>query len=268
MSETPKQGCDQWGPVLHGFIDGELDLVRAAELEAHLAGCPDCRAEIERVRGVRQLIGRDGVRFKLPEEVRSVVLSSLAREQALAPAALQPRPVMASPWSRFFRFVREWSFVPSLAALAASAMLFINAPAPQLGIEDQLLASHVQSMLADHLVDVQTSNQHTVKPWFNGRIDFSPPVNDLAKDGFPLVGGRVDYVGGRVVAVLVYRRNGHVINLFIWPQTSGRRAVSERDGYNMAEWAADGLVFWAVSDVAAGDLAAFRESFIRAAAGT
>ncbi|MGV2100597.1 anti-sigma factor family protein [Rhizobium sp. 21-4511-3d] len=266
MSDTPKQGCDQWGPVLHAFIDGELDLVRAAELEAHLAGCPDCRAEMERVRGVRQRIGRDGVRFKMPEEVRAQVLTALSREQAAGLQA-QRRVETASPWSRFFRFVRDWSFVPSLAALAASAMLFVNAPAPELGIQDQLLASHVQSMLADHLVDVQTSNQHTVKPWFNGRIDFSPPVNDLAKDGFPLVGGRVDYIGGRVVAALVYRRNGHVINLFVWPQTAGRQTDSEHDGYNMAEWSANGLVFWAVSDVSAGDLAAFRASFMRAAAG-
>ncbi|QRM44329.1 anti-sigma factor [Rhizobium sp. BG4] len=266
MSDTPKQGCDQWGPVLHAFIDGELDLVRAAELEAHLAGCPDCRAEMERVRGVRQRIGRDGVRFKMPEEVRAQVLTALSREQAAGLQA-QRRVETASPWSRFFRFVRDWSFVPSLAALAASAMLFVNAPAPELGIQDQLLASHVQSMLADHLVDVQTSNQHTVKPWFNGRIDFSPPVNDLAKDGFPLVGGRVDYIGGRVVAALVYRRNGHVINLFVWPQTAGRQTDSEHDGYNMAKWSANGLVFWAVSDVSAGDLAAFRSSFMRAAAG-
>ena len=265
MTDAPKQGCDDWGPVLHAFIDGELDLVRAAELQSHLAGCPDCRAEIERVRGVRQLMGRDGVRFKLPDEVRSQVLSALSREQGMASTILQPRQKSASPWDRFFRFVRDWSFVPSLAALAASAMLFVNAPAPELGIEDQLLASHVHSMLADHLVDVQTSNQHTVKPWFNGRIDFSPPVNDLAKDGFPLVGGRVDYVGGRVVAALVYRRNGHVINLFIWPQTAGRQTASEHEGYNMTDWSADGLVFWAVSDVSAGDLAAFRESFIRAA---
>ena len=266
MSDTPKQGCDQWGPVLHAFIDGELDLVRAAELEAHLAGCPDCRAEMERVHGVRQRIGRDGVRFKMPEEVRVQVLTALSREQAAGTPASRHADT-ASPWSRFFRFVRDWSFVPSLAALAASAMLFVNAPAPELGIQDQLLASHVQSMLADHLVDVQTSNQHTVKPWFNGRIDFSPPVNDLAKDGFPLVGGRVDYIGGRVVAALVYRRNGHVINLFVWPQTAGRQTDSEHDGYNMAKWSANGLVFWAVSDVSAGDLAAFRSSFMRAAAG-
>ncbi|MDR7146309.1 anti-sigma factor [Rhizobium sp. BE258] len=266
MTEAPKQGCDQWGPVVHAFIDGELDLVRAAELESHLAGCPDCRAEIERVRGVRQRIGQDGVRFKLPDEVRSQVLAALSREQAISSSALQPRQKPASRWDRFFRFIRDWSFVPSLAALAASAMLFVNAPAPDLGIEDQLLASHVHSMLADHLVDVQTSNQHTVKPWFNGRIDFSPPVNDLAKDGFPLVGGRVDYIGGRVVAALVYRRNGHVINLFIWPQAKGGQATREHDGYNMTDWSSDGLVFWAVSDVSAGDLAAFRDSFIRAAA--
>ncbi|MBB3964867.1 anti-sigma factor family protein [Rhizobium metallidurans] len=266
MSDTPKQGCDQWGPVLHAFIDGELDLVRAAELEAHLAVCPDCREEVERVRGARQRIGREGVRFTMPEETRLQVLDALAREQGVGVPA-QRSGAAASSWSRFFRFVRDWSFVPSLAALAASAMLFVNAPAPELGIQDQLLASHVQSMLADHLVDVQTSDQHTVKPWFNGRIDFSPPVNDLAKDGFPLVGGRVDYVGGRVVAALVYRRNGHVINLFVWPQTAGRQTDGEHDGYNMVEWSANGLVFWAVSDASVGDLSAFRSSFMRAASG-
>ncbi len=250
--------------MLHAFIDGELDLVRAADLDAHLVGCPDCRAEIERVRAVRQRIGRDGVRFRLPEEVRSKVLSALSQEAEMVPSRSLSDVPTARVWRRLFRFVRDWSFIPSLAMLAASAMLFINTPAPNLGIEDQLISSHVQSMLANHLTDVETSNQHTVKPWFNGRIDFSPPVNDLSKDGFPLVGGRVNYLDGRVVAALVYRHNGHVINLFIWPQVNGGQAASERDGYNMVQWWAGGLVFWAVSDISAADLANFRTSFIRA----
>lgn len=263
MTKDQQLGCGQWGPVLHAFIDGELDLVQAAQLDAHLAGCADCKAEIERVRDVRQLIGRDGVRYTAPEDVRAQVLAALPLEAAVPSPTLRADMQPRRTWDRLFRFVRDWSLVPSLAALAASAILFFNTPAPDLGIENQLLASHVHSMLADHLTDVQTSNQHTVKPWFNGRIDFSPPVNDLSKDGFPLVGGRVDYIGGRVVATLVYRHNGHVINLFIWPQAAGSQTDSEHDGYNMTTWSADGLVFWAVSDVSAPDLARFRTSFMR-----
>ncbi|QFY63276.1 anti-sigma factor (plasmid) [Rhizobium grahamii] len=263
MNDDRNPGCGEWGPVLHAFIDGELDLMQAAKFDTHLAGCPDCREEIERVRGVRRLIGRDGVRFPLPDEVRSQVLSALSQEVRMPRSTPRAETQPVSTWGRAFRFIRDWSLVPSLAALAASAVLFLNTPAPDLGIEDQLLASHVHSMLADHLTDVQTSNQHTVKPWFNGRIDFSPPVNDLSKDGFPLVGGRADYIGGRVVAALIYRHNGHVINLFIWPQAAGGQADSEHDGYNMARWSADGLVFWAVSDVSAADLARFRTSFMR-----
>ena len=154
--------------------------------------------------------------------------------------------------------------MPSLAVLAASLMLVLNVPQQSQSIEDQLLASHVRSMLADHLTDVLTSDQHTVKPWFNGKIDFSPPVVDLAAQGFPLVGGRVDYLDGRVVAALIYRRHGHVINLFIWPATLETRSNTEKDGYNFVEWNVDGLVFWAVSDVAAPDLSAFRDDFTRA----
>ncbi len=155
--------------------------------------------------------------------------------------------------------------MPSLAVLAASGFLFINAPSQALILQDEIMASHVRSMMADRLTEVLTSDQHTVKPWFNGKIDFSPPVSDLAKDGFPLVGGRVDYSGGRTVATLVYRRHGHVINLFVWPAASAGQTTTEHDGYNMVQWSEGGLTFWAISDVAAGDLADF-ESLFRSAA--
>jgi anti-sigma factor RsiW len=133
-------------------------------------------------------------------------------------------------------------------------------------VSDEVVASHVRSLLVDHLTDVATSDQHTVKPWFNGKIDFAPPVVDLAREGFPLAGGRVDYIGGRVVAALVYKRQSHVINLFVWPASSDGatatvRTTASRDGYNLENWRVGGLNFWAVSDGNADDLARFRDAF-------
>ncbi|MDR6667573.1 anti-sigma factor [Rhizobium sp. 1399] len=264
MSDAHQKGCPEWRIMLHGFVDRELDSVHAAQFEDHLATCENCRAEMERVAAVRKIIDQDGVRWRPPEALRSQVLSMLSFEQTAASSSL-PVPRQAPFWRRTFDFIRQWSFVPSLAVLAASAFLFVNAPSQTLILQDEIMASHVRSMMADHLTDVLTSDQHTVKPWFNGRIDFSPPVSDLAKDGFPLVGGRVDYIGGRAVAALVYRRHGHVINLFIWPAASGAQTTTEHDGYNMVQWSDGGLTFWAISDVASGDLAEF-ESFFRSAA--
>ena len=129
------------------------------------------------------------------------------------------------------------------------------------GIEAELVSGHVRSLLADHLMDVATSDRHTVKPWFNGRIDFSPPVVDLKQQGFPLQGGRIDYIGGRVVAALAFRHNGHVINLFIWPSTGPVTTDDERDGFNLIGWTQNGLTFWAVSDLDATELKAFKQDF-------
>ena len=258
MSDEADQKDCEWRTMLHGFADGELDSDRAARFEEHLATCPDCKAEIERVRAVRQIIDQDGVKWRPPEGLHSQVMSMLSFEHG---ALSSLPPGRRSGWRQALDFLRLWSFVPSLAALAASLIIFASVPSPTSLLQDQILASHVRSMMADHLTDVQTSDQHTVKPWFNGKIDFSPPVTDLSKDGFPLVGGRVDYIGGRAVAALVFRRHGHVINLFIWPAVSSMQAANVLDGYNMALWSDGGLAFWAISDVALGDLAEFEKLF-------
>jgi anti-sigma factor RsiW len=244
--------------MLHGFVDGELDSVQAARFEEHLATCTDCRSEMDSVRALRAVIDQDGVKWRPPEALRAQVLSLLSFEEAAT------RSMARLPRRRLLDLVRRWSFVPSLAALAASAVLFASAPSQTALLRDQIMASHVRSMMADHLTDVLTSDQHTVKPWFNGRIDFSPPVSDLSKDGFPLVGGRVDYIGERAVAALVYRRHGHVINLFIWPAAPTAQAMTVQDGYNIRQWSDGGLAFFAISDVAPGDLAEF-ETVFRAA---
>lgn len=265
MSDSNDHG--EWADLLHGFIDGELDPAHAARFEAHLATCEECAREMEEALMVKRVAHRDGVKWQAPDAVHARVQAALELEQAMMARTMTASAKQTeNPWQRVWRFVRQWSFIPSLAVLAASLVLVLNVPQQSQTIEDQLLASHVRSMLADHLTDVLTSDQHTVKPWFNGKIDFSPPVVDLAAQGFPLVGGRVDYLGGRVVAALIYRRHGHIINLFIWPGAAAARSNAEKDGYNFVEWHADGLVFWAVSDVSAPDLTAFRDDFSHATA--
>jgi anti-sigma factor RsiW len=150
----------------------------------------------------------------------------------------------------------------SVTALAAAlALVFFYVP--RLDVADELVAGHVRSLLASHLVDIATSDRHVVKPWFAGKVDFAPPVFDFADHGFPLVGGRLDYVHGRVVAALVYRRHQHIINVFVWPEGSGPVITRElrHDGYNVAAWEQGGLELWAVSDVEPADLQQLRAEF-------
>jgi len=166
------------------------------------------------------------------------------------------------------RFFNPWFTVPLALAATIAVMLglvFLN----QGGMFDRsrgnalaqdVISSHVRSLLATHLLDVPSTDQHTVKPWFDGKLKFSPPVRDFADQGFRLIGGRLDYINGREVAALVYQRRLHIINLFIWPLESGRTTAAESfatNGYNVLHWERDGFAFWAVSDVSAGDLTAF-----------
>jgi anti-sigma factor RsiW len=248
--------CSRWELMLHGFMDGELDAVHALELEQHLATCLHCAGQLERFQTLKQVVSQKGVRWRAPDHVRAQVLAAIAQE-----AGKQARPAV-SRWDKVFGLVRQWLFVPSLAALAASLFLVLGPVQNRASLQDEVVAGHVRSLLANHLTDVATSDQHTVKPWFNGKIDFSPPVVDLAPQGFPLVGGRVDYIGGRVVAALIYRRRGHLINVFVWPAPPAGTTETTRDGYNIENWSKDGLTFWAVSDAASDEISGFREAFL------
>ena len=262
MSSSAAKPCAEWDLMLHGFIDGELDAAHSLQLERHLATCPHCDTQLRRLEALKQAVTQNGVRWRTPDHVRAQVLAAVAHEAAMqARSSAAPQNRQGEKRFNFLEFVRQWMFVPSLAALAASLFL-VTAPIHQRSpIEDEILASHVRSLLVNHLTDVATSDQHTVKPWFNGKIDFSPPVVDLAPQGFPLLGGRIDYIGGRVVAALIYRRQAHLINLFIWPASAAGPTTASRDGYNMENWSEDGLTFWAVSDVSAGEVEKFRETF-------
>jgi anti-sigma factor RsiW len=260
MTSCSKADAPEWPLMIQSFFDGELDAIHALQVEAHVANCPLCASDIERLRTLKQIVSRKEVSWRAPENVRAQVLDALAREAG----GRRPQESRQSPARQLLSIlatVQRWLLLPSFAALAASLFLVFGPIQSRSSLEDEIIASHIRSTLVNHLTDVQTSDQHTVKPWFNGKIDFAPPVVDLTAAGFPLVGGRVDYIGGRVVAALVYKLRGHAINLFIWPESGSLATTTSRDGYNLESWTANGLAFVAVSDTNADDLRRFRQSF-------
>lgn len=247
--------------LLHALVDGELDAANVLRCEDHIARCAACTAELDQLRALRAGLARDGVAWRAPDDLRARIIASLAQEEG---RAAPTRPAAARGWlSRLREAAQGWAMVPSGLAIAASLALAVMITRPDDGgdLSKQLVAGHVRSLLASHLTDVQTSDQHTVKPWFLGKIDFSPPVIDLADQGFPLVGGRLDYVDNRVVAALIYKRHKHVINLFLWPSGHQGPKSGAIEGYNFMGWQQAGLTFWAVSDLNAVELKEFRDDF-------
>ncbi|GEP00391.1 anti-sigma factor family protein [Methylobacterium haplocladii] len=260
MTRQPDPPCEE-SALLHPLVDGELDAADILRCEAHIARCPACTGELEQLHALRAALAGGGVAWRAPDDLRARIVASLAQEEArTAPAKPAPR----HGWlSRLREAVQGWAMVPSGLALAASLALAVVITRPVEGddIAKQLVAGHVRSLLASHLTDVQTSDQHTVKPWFLGKIDFAPPVVDLAEQSFPLVGGRLDYIDNRVVAALIYKRHNHVINLFLWPSGSHVPKPGAIEGYNILGWQQAGLTFWAVSDLNAVELKEFQDDF-------
>jgi anti-sigma factor RsiW len=253
--------------LVQAELDGELGAAEAAALGAHRAGCPICQAAAAELAQARALFGT-GLYQAMPEDVRGRVMAQLAAAQTSRSAIGSPRAASPLPsrWRRSWS--RWWSsaagFGLGAACAAALAVLVIVPQAPDLG--EQIVAGHIRALQPGHLEDVPSTDQHTVKPWFDGRIDFAPPVKDLAAQRFPLRGGRLDYVAGRPVAALVYQRDKHVIDLFVWPaaQSAARpAATTERQGYNVVHWVQDGMNLWAVSDLEAGQLREFAEDWRR-----
>ena len=203
--------------------------------------------------GLSALIRREATRHAAPAGLAERIAADL--RAAAAPAAVAP--TRARRWRRWLDAALVFG---AGAATAWLVLARVALPGPADAIGDEITASHVRSLMAAHLTDVASTDRHTVKPWFAGKLDFSPPVTDLAAQGYALAGGRLDVIGGRPVAALVYQERQHVINLFVWPAPAGRTSAQTRQGYSLVGWAQGGMQFWAVSDASAPDLQAFAQA--------
>ena len=238
--------CQQTHELIHGYLDGELDLVKSLEIEKHLAQCQACTQNYEGLRSLQSRLSDNALRFEPPASLEKRLRSSLRSETE-------------SPIFRWRWLVAATSLVAAVAIIWTVTAVF-SRPSPDDVLAQEVVASHVRSLMADHLTDVPSSDRHTVKPWFDGKLDFSPTVKDLSQQGFSLNGGRLDYIGNRPVAALVYQRRQHSINVFVWPArdapaSNGR--ASERQGYNLIRWSNAGMTYWAVSDLNLAELQQF-----------
>ena len=231
---------------LDAYVDGELPEPEARELAAHLAECRECTARHDALMALRATIAAQAPYHRADAALRGRLRASLR-------AAAGTRP-------RFWLAWRPLAAAATLAVVAVGAWQLSAATAARDAVARDVLASHVRSLLGEHLTDVASTDQHTVKPWFNGRLDFSPPVSDFAGAGFPLLGGRIDYIAGGPVAALVYGRRRHVINVYLWPAdrgpTAGASALT-RQGYHLRHWTTPAFVYWVASDLGAAELDQF-----------
>jgi anti-sigma factor RsiW len=260
--------CELTESVLHGYLDGELDAARAAEFERHLLSCPQCVAALEAQEDLRGSIQNAGLYERAPETLRRSVRQEFTRPAPTAATTVAPiratsRRFTSLSWlavaaTFLFAGILGWRLIPSFNENRGSAE-----------IASAVVDAHLRSLQPGHLEDVVSTDQHTVKPWFDGKLDFAPPVHDFANDGFPLLGGRLDVVRGHTVAVLIYGRRKHLINVFVWPVIDERGVSGDQPrsgaklGYNWIGWRKNGMEVYAVSDVAAQDLDALRQLLIQ-----
>lgn len=240
--------CDEVRQLIDAYVDGELDLVNSLAVERHLADCPDCGPIYHNRRALREAMRSGALYFSAPPALEMRLRRSI--RQANASSVMRPS-------------LRRWGALAAIllaVLLTAGLVRGLIAPPTDDALAQEVLDSHLRSLMTNHLSDVTSSDQHMVKPWFDGKIDFSPTVIDTSSQGYPLVGGRLDYLDNRSVAALVYQRRQHIINLFIWPsanaQSNGTQTLT-RQGYHLIYWTQAGMAFWAVSDLNEAELQTF-----------
>jgi anti-sigma factor RsiW len=243
--------CQDTQKLLHGYVDGELDLLQSMEIDQHVQECTACAQAYTDLQTVRTAVKNRAPYFQAPSSLQKRIQSSLRRpnKAGFAPQSL-PLRRLAIAASLVFVLFTAWGLLRLLSDRSDG----VSTP-------ELVVASYVRSeMLPTHRLDVESSNQHTVKPWFAGKVDFAPSVPDLTDQGFDLVGGRLDYLDNRNVATLVYQRRQHIINLFIWPATPDGEAATKtesRHGYHLLHWTHSAMTYWAVSDLNDLELQAF-----------
>jgi anti-sigma factor RsiW len=246
--------CDEAKILLHALIDGELDAGHAREVEAHIATCPDCAAELAAYREMSKAIAGADLHYTAPLALRRRIEAALPQAQPQIQAVPSRRAVL-----------RGFAMGSAVSAIAATGLVAIVLRGDdEQRITSEIVSAHLRSLQAGHLTDVVSTDQHTVKPWFNGKLDVAPPVIDLTAQGFTLIGGRLDYVDARPIGAIVYRRRLHVINLFVAQTASTERRAAKTEtfqGFNIRSWSEGGLNYWAVSDLAADELAEFSDKF-------
>lgn len=259
--------CKTCEPLLDAYADGELELSQALALEQHLESCAACQQAYTQIRDLRRAVRQEATYYATPAALGERI------------GALVPAPAGSPPPQRGRLWRRRAHAAPAAAArhpsqrwvalgiatafailLGLNMHLYHQQLAASVPLTQALVDDHVRSLVTGHLMDIPSTDMHTVKPWFNGKLDFSPPVQDLKAQGFPLAGGRLDVINGHRAAVLVYYRNRHPINVFIWPVAKGKRTVPafyQDKGYNLANWIRGGMEFWAVTDLNAAELQQF-----------
>lgn len=243
--------CEAAKGLVHALVDGELDAGHAREVETHVAGCARCAAALAGARDLHLAMARLNLRHKAPLHLSSRIEAALPR----------PAPIKTDRRT----LLKGFAFGATLSgAVAASGLLLLVRDDHERQIAGDVVSAHLRSLQSGRLMDVETSDQHTVKPWFNGKVDVAPPVVDLTAKGFTLLGGRLDYLDGQAVAAIVYKRRRHVINLLVEhnAQATGQApSMTTIQGFNVRRWTDHGLVFWAVSDIDADELAEFGREF-------
>jgi len=267
--------CEEATKLMDGYLDGQLDPITNQAIEQHLRECPKCDQAYKTHGSLIRAIGNATPYYKAPAELRERIQSSLREEIAERPMRdvgrdAHPLFPRKQPELRTILSGASWNWLALAATIVLAAIIGWNVlprlqrPGADQFLATQLIASHVRSLMANHLTDVASSDQHTVKPWLDAKLDFAPPVVDLTGEGFPLVGGRLDYLDNRTVAALVYQRRKHFINLFVWPGEAGATRPTlamSHQGYQLLHWVNSDFNYWAVSDVNANDLQTFKQQF-------